>query len=292
MVSAIFISTVFALSCNAYSTSELSEYVNIPGGYKIHPSCINQVPHGLLLDDSLALPECKYPLKSRVSESPFTEKVGSGLQIYAADVHQQMSNATVPGFTYFTADFVVPPLPASGAGQVVYFWPGFKSKKPEMGLPVLQPVLQYGQSGPTWELQSWFVDASQPQYPVATGPAIAVKPGDELTTFMKLDAEKDTWTVFGLDKTSGESSTLTISVKRAGNCNYDWAMLVNENINVDNICKRMPKTSAGMVFSNITVDNAVGWTTRANCASDPDCNCGNNATVDAATGDVTLMWHN
>jgi hypothetical protein len=29
-----------------------------------------------------------------------------------------------------------------------------------MGYPVLQPVLQYGQHGGFWELQSWFVDGS------------------------------------------------------------------------------------------------------------------------------------
>jgi hypothetical protein len=39
------------------------------------------------------------------------------------------------------------------------FWPGFKSKQPEMGYPVLQPVLQFGERGPEWALQSWFVDA-------------------------------------------------------------------------------------------------------------------------------------
>jgi hypothetical protein len=31
-----------------------------------------------------------------------------------------------------------------------------------MGYPVLQPVLQYGQQGGSWELQSWFVDGTAP----------------------------------------------------------------------------------------------------------------------------------
>ena len=38
--------------------------------------------------------------------------------------------------------------------------PGFKSEKPEMGYPVIQPVLQYGEHGREWQLQSWFVDAN------------------------------------------------------------------------------------------------------------------------------------
>ena len=60
-------------------------------------------------------------------------------------------------------DWVVPPLPKAhsyGRSQVVYFWPGFKASAPEMGYPVLQPVLQFGQHGSHWELQSWFVDAN------------------------------------------------------------------------------------------------------------------------------------
>ena len=39
----------------------------------------------------------------------------------------------MPVWQAFTADWVVPPLPAFHMGQVVYFWPGFKSQQPEMG---------------------------------------------------------------------------------------------------------------------------------------------------------------
>jgi hypothetical protein len=69
------------------------------------------------------------------------------VQIYASDVHQKVSltllrafalgvwlrtfgslpnrlQAQSTNFTSFTADFVVPPLPKTYAGQVVYFWPG------------------------------------------------------------------------------------------------------------------------------------------------------------------------
>ena len=36
----------------------------------------------------------------------------------------------------------------------------------------------------------------------------------------------------------------------AGNCDYDFAMLVNENINVDEHCGRMPATASGLTFTN------------------------------------------
>ena len=77
------------------------------------------------------------------------------------------------------ANWVVPKLPDVHRTQVVYFWPGFKSKQPEMGLPVLQPVLQYGQHGAKWQLQSWFVHGG-----AVTAPAIDVSPGDAITSYM------------------------------------------------------------------------------------------------------------
>lgn len=67
-----------------------------------------------------------------------------------------------------------------------------------MGYPVLQPVLQYGERGPRWELQSWFVDARNPNYPVVTAPPIMVSPGDKITSFMRLSEDKQTWTVSGV----------------------------------------------------------------------------------------------
>ena len=258
-----------------------TEWRRIPGGVIAHRSCINEVPSGVVLDDDLATAtKCQHPINVTAPE----------LQIYAADVHQEAEGAA--GFTSFTADFTVPPSPKSYHGQTVYFWPGFKSKQPEMGYPVLQPVLQFGEGidNPKWQLQSWFVDANSMWYPVHTAPAIDVHPGDEITTFMKLDG--DTWTVCGKDKTTGQNSTLTISKRRAGRCDYQWAMLVNENINVNTNCDLMPATSAGVTFTNVKLDHQGHWTTRANCKGNAACDCGNSAAVHGTAGDVTLGWHN
>lgn len=211
------------------------------------------------------------------------------LQIYASDVHEKAPEG-VTGFSSFTADFTVPPMPEKYFGQVVYFWPGFKSKQPEMGFPVIQPVLQFGEHGPEWQLQSWFVDANDKRYPVVTAKAIKVHAGDQLTTSMVLDG--DEWTISAIDKTTDQSSVLKIAKHKAGNCDYDYAMLVNENINVNKRCERMPYTSQGITFTNVTLDHHHVWTTRANCANKTECDCGNSATVNASTGDVTLSWHN
>ena len=77
---------------------------------------------------------------------------------------------------------------------------------------------------------------------------------------------------------------------QAGATNYDYAMLVNENINVNAKCDLMPATDH-VTFTKVSVNGkaAVPWTTRANCKGNPKCDCGNEAAV-GSNGDVTLSW--
>uniref|UniRef100_A0A7S3F388 Uncharacterized protein n=1 Tax=Haptolina ericina TaxID=156174 RepID=A0A7S3F388_9EUKA len=159
-----------------------------------------------------------------------------------------------------------------------------------MGYPVLQPVLQYGERGHKWQLQSWFVDAKDRHYPVVTAPAIDVEPGHTITSSMALSADETTWTVSGTNMDTGLDTTLHIAYSAAGKTDYDYAMLVNENINVNTVCSRMP-ASTGLTFTNVTVNGKAkpAWITRANCAANPECDCGNAATV-GPDGDVTLSW--
>jgi hypothetical protein len=67
-------------------------------------------------------------------------------------------------------------------------------------------------------------------------------------------------------------------------------MLVNENVNVNTNCKEMP-ASTNVTFTRVTVNGKANpaWTTRANCAGNPECDCGNKATV-LPNGDVMLSW--
>merc|ERR1712113_1007145 len=164
-----------------------------------------------------------------------------------------------------------------------------------MGLPVLQPVLQYGEGKTSWMLQSWFVDGHDPRYPVVTAPAIDVSPGDKITSYKNRTADGKTWTVSGTNTRTGQDSTLKIAFAKAGNTEYDYAMLVNENINVNTDCARMPAgddTGKGSVtFTNVKVNGKVPqWTTRANCKGNSQCDCDNSAVVSSA-GDVTLGWN-
>jgi hypothetical protein len=174
-------------------------------------------------------------------------------------------------------------------GQTVYFWPGFKASQPEMGFPVLQPVLQFGEGRTKWELQSWFVDAKDPKYPVVTAPAIQVEAGSLITSYMSLSTDGTIWTVSGSDTTTGRNSTLHIPFRKAGNTQYDFAMLVNENIGVNEKCWLMPE-SKNITFTHVSVNGkSPDWTTRQNCAQNSQCNCHNKASV-GGNGDVTLAW--
>jgi len=270
----------------ALTTTALA--ARIPGGHDVNASCITRLANGAVYRAKSADATCVDALQASESQAEAPQ-----VQIYAADVHLE---STEP-LTSFLANWVVPALPArhgfGGAKQVVYFWPGFKATQPEMGFPVLQPVLEYAEHAfPSWTLQSWFVDAnSGNKFPVVTAPPVKVVPGDQITSFMTFDAASKIWTVSGTNKRTGDNSTLHIAYESAGDTTYDYAMLVNENINVNEKCSLMP-AATNVTFTDVFVNGKKlpGWTTRANCAGNPQCDCGNAATVNPTTGDVTLSW--
>ena len=267
---------LYFITTLATAVSTPASIIRVPGGHAVPASCITALNNRGTYDASAA----NHTFCDDTLDSPM-------IQIYAADVHLKSPEP----LKSFTADWVVPPEPKSYFGQVVYFWPGFKAMAPEMGYPVLQPVLQFGERGKKWEFQSWFVDAKDRRFPVVTAPPIDVKPGDKLTSFMSLSADGTMWTVSGTNKATGEDTTLNIKYTKAGATDYHYAMLVNENVNVNTRCERMPATTDGVTFTNVTVNGKalVGWTTRANCKGNPRCDCSNAASVDAE-GDVTLSW--
>ena len=117
--------------------------VRTPGGW-VPAACVMEVANGARVEGE-RLAECAAAQPAHAMQH--------SEQIYAMNTAAEKESY----WSSFTADWIVPELPSAAKGQTVYFWPGFKSQEPVMGYPVLQPVLQYGQSGPHWELQSWFV---------------------------------------------------------------------------------------------------------------------------------------
>ena len=217
--------------------------VRVPGGYDIAPECIFESKGGVVDVSKIekCAPKEKDPL---VQHYAMNVNVGGDSQI----------------MTQMNTSYTVPQAPAKYDFQVVYFWPGFKSSHPEMGYPVLQPVLQYGQNGRRgWEFQSWFVDGDRGI--AVTGKAIGATPGDFLTSYMIYDESTKIWTVFSKNTATGEVSDLHITRQKTTNVDFHYAMLVMETIISSNPpCEYYPKDT-NVTFSNVIVNNKPvhGW---------------------------------
>jgi len=217
------------------------------------------VANGELADD---LPVCEHKTYSAAEWSPSPEIPRTQCYDQKAYITEQTE------FTNLNASFIVPPLPRTAVGQTVYLWPGFKATAPVIGRPVLQPVLQYGQTGGArWQLQSWAVGIPSGS---TTAPAIDVREGDHLTTYMQLDG--NTWTIYGRNDRTGQESKLRISKQTAGSQKYTSALFVSENVMARNHCDYYP-TNTGVEFTDITVNGNPGgvhWQSAYDCGT-PDC---------------------
>ena len=130
--------TIACLAALAASAS--AAFVSVPGGLKMDEKCIYNTDNKPFTLSEFS--ECE------------SKSVEARKQTYAMSINNLPDDVLK---TQMNTSWNVPQKPSRYDGQVVYFWPGFKTTHPKMGLPVLQPVLQYGQHGPEWELQSWFV---------------------------------------------------------------------------------------------------------------------------------------
>jgi len=123
--------------------NDRSTWVRVPGGHRIHKDCIYHVPSGFHVKDTR---RCPHGVAPRLPED----------QVYMMDVHYDAGSSVL--MKQMNGTWTVPAAPSSDVGQTLFFWPGFKSDQPTMGLPVLQPVLQY-ESG--WGTASWYVYGNQ-----------------------------------------------------------------------------------------------------------------------------------
>lgn len=259
---------LFLLAACAFCPSlalALNDYVPVPDGWLLHSSCIFNHPTGHI--DRTRNYTCDYPGYRAPRE-----------QVYRMDTH--LGNASTRQ-TSFNASWVVPALPEKYSFQVVYFWPGFKQSSPEMGYPVFQPVLQYGQHGSTWEFQSWFVYGQQGI--AHTGIVIKVSEGHELVTYMSFEESTGIWTCYGVDAQTGQSSLLTQEASQMGGTTFfEYSMLVLETIGVSK-CSELPPTNK-VEFTGVSVNGvSPDWTPRVTRDS-----CGEK--IDSTPDTVTMSW--
>jgi len=249
-------------------------YMPVPGGLMLHKSCVHEVPDNFVVDVSTPRAPCRFPARQ------------NNAQIYAMDTH--FSQTT--GMSSFNASFNVPGLPPQrGSGQINYFWPGFKSTQPEMGLPVLQPVLQYGTDskggGQYWCLRSWFVYGNIGEAFVS--PLVRINPNDKISSYMDYLSSNQTWVIYGKNLASGQDTTLRITRAQVHNNDFKVAMLVLETIMPANQCGLLPGAPTNVVFTGVSVDKkSAPWVKRVQMR---DCN--QDVTV-ATSGDVTMSWRN
>jgi len=266
--------TLLVVVCGAVSVLgggqlKHNPWMRVPGGQLIHRDCIYSVENMFTVTD---ITPCPYRAKLLMPED----------QIYSMDVHYTPSTELMKSMN---ASFVAPSLPSQDDSQVVYFWPGFKSTAPTMGLPVLQPVLQYGTDccggGDYWCVRSWFVDGDQGI--AVQSPEVAVNPGDFITSYMSYDDNAQTWTINAFNNNTGLNSTLFISDSDVLNTDFHVAMLVLETIMDQSVCADLP-SSDSIVFSNITVNgNVIKWTDRVT-----DTQCGEK--IEDNSSQVTFHW--
>jgi len=252
--------------------SRKSDWVRVPGGVMLHRSCVHIVPNGFVVSEATSKP-CKY--KARYPNE----------QIYAIDVHYQGTDL----MANMNASWNAPPVPSADQGQVVYFWPGFKSSQPEMGWPVLQPVLQYGQDsqggGPYWCVRSWFVWGQQGQ--AFASPEVPVSEADVISSYMEYNQASSNWTVYAKNTNTNQNTTLQISHDQVGQSDFQFAMLVLETIMPPNQCNLLPAQPGKLTFDHIKVNGntSPAWTQRVQMH---DCN----QALSVTSSSVTMTWGN
>jgi len=244
-----------------------SDWVNVPGGWMYHESCITTVDSGTTISlEDLEKEPCGYEPRKDPNRQFYPIQ---------ANYSPNDGNGIV---TQMNTTFVVPALPQARSSATVYLWPGFKGEKPVIGYPVLQPVLEW--HGSDWILRSWLVGVGSA---VNTRP-INVKPGDKIPTYMLLANSE--WVVYGLDLRTSQTAILKVTRQRAGG-DYNWAVQVMETIVPAGDCRYYPN-SGGIKFTGITV-NGNSNPIKMDCAvHDHTCNQG--CTSDA--GSVTFTWKN
>jgi len=219
----------------------LSEYSHVPGGRMVHASCIHPIPSkpGVIphidLNDNIIengttvahYDPCKYaaldssgaPLDSTAGTSPSINGwVQYGTQSY--------TDSSGNGWDELYQDIVVPSAPScypscpTGAtnGIVDYFWNGLQPTStgggPGSGLPLIQPVLQWGEdygsgtgSNSSWVMQEWYCNVNGNCYPHGQ---ITVNVGDTIFTEMYLENQWDgtdqEWEIYVYDYNTGTPS--------------------------------------------------------------------------------------
>jgi len=145
-------------------------------------------------------------------------------------------------FTYFSANWFVPPTPSYDEDQVLFF---FNSLENSATNEILQPVLQYNNIISGWSLASWYGGPAGYFH----SSAVAVNPGDSILGFIFLDGS--TWYILGYAN-SNLIAWITVSDSTISLIE-PYAQLTLEVYGV-NYCSDYPPSNY-ITFDNVEISN-------------------------------------
>jgi hypothetical protein len=97
------------------------------------------------------------------------------------------ANATGSPISSFATTWVVPAAPVTQSNQLIYL---FNALEDQAGDDIVQPVLQWGESGAGggnyWGVSNWYVDSNHHAF---CTPVVPVNEGDELTGLLTLSSQ-------------------------------------------------------------------------------------------------------
>jgi hypothetical protein len=259
-------------------------YVQVPGGWMIHETCKYRIEDGWSIqagpiNETIVVNDATGEIKQY---PPCVHKARQSRGVYDIDtdiVSQQQQQS-------FNATMTVPGQPPQTGGQILYWWPGFKSTSATPGLPVLQPVLEFSYS---WSAASWYVygneDIAYESTPIST------KPGDTIFGYMNYDAPSTTWTILTQSIQTGKTTTLKIPESKMDNHDFFVSLLCFETYFCESNCKLYSDQPAQIVFDNMIVNGvpqsqlANKWVQRTG-----QTQCDQGSTI-ASNGAVTFHWN-
>lgn len=289
-----------ACQATARATARTGAPPTLPEGYVvtphglIHRSCVRAVAAGETVDaqgaviaangERTELPPCRHPRLDKRTLQPIEAGQNVSPTINGWIAYADWTASTPLG--YFTATFQVPASPTI-YGATVFFFPG---SEPTDGSTILQPVLQWGESGAGggnyWAAASWFCC---PSGWLTHSALIDVNAGDTIASSMVSDCSGSTcsWYVKTADMTTDTFTSLAAqNVTTPFLWNFGGVL---ESYRVSE-CAQNP-ASGSITFSNLVLRDENGnamsptWTNDVP-ASDPDCGYA----VSSSPNSVTVTW--
>jgi hypothetical protein len=200
------------------------------------------------------------------------------------------STTTSTSFGKLTASWVVPPVPKSNDGQIIYFFPGMEDTNDTAS--IIQPVLQYGDGaaggGNYWAIASWNCCVTGTTF---FSTLKNVNPGDTIVGTIQSTCAAGvlscgSWNITTADQTLGTSTTLPNS--SSDGQTFNWAFAGALEVYSVVKCTDYPP-NAPMFFSavalydyNFSQIGSPAWSvTNASAGLAPQCEYG--GAVDSAT---------